>query len=75
MNIELDTVEAHLILGPIGDAQIKESLRAAKHPEDEAASIRAAVLGRVATRIVDQLIPQEDPERVILREEYELGML
>lgn len=75
MNIELDTVEAHLILGPIGDAQIAESLRAAKLKgiDAEAASIRAAVLGRVATRIVDQLMPE--PREVILREEAELGML
>lgn len=74
--LELDAVEAHLILGPIGDAQIRETLTAARTagPDQEAASIRASVLGRVASRIADELIP-EDPRRVILREEIELGML
>lgn len=74
--VELDSVEAHLILGPIGDAQISERLRAARLTGEagEAAAIRADVLGRVAGRIVEGLMP-EDPRDVILREEYELGML
>lgn len=80
MNIELDRVEAHLILGPISEAQIAETLRAAhtSGPDAEAASIRASVLGRVANRIADELLPATltDPvRRHILEQEVELGML
>lgn len=71
ITIELDSVEAHLILGPIGDAHISSCLAAAKG--DEAAGIRAQVLSRVQNRIVDKLMP--DPREVIFREEIELGML
>lgn len=59
ISIELDPVEAHLVLGPIGDQAITERRLAAKLDggAGEAASIRAEVLSRVATRIADALIP------------------
>lgn len=79
MNIELDPVEAHLVLGAISLEQSAETLRAAKRRGEsgEAASIRASVLNRVAERIVDQLMP--DPKADEMRwqhrlEEAELGI-
>jgi hypothetical protein len=78
ITITLSAPEAHMILDPIQQSAQDDQIVAAKSKDEgerEWRSIRAQVRQRVATAIVDQLIPQEDPERVVFREEYELGMV
>lgn len=58
--ITLTDVEAHIVLGPLGEAQFQESIRAAKGNED--AQVRAGILSRVVGQIADGLERQAKPD-------------
>lgn len=59
ITVELDAVEAHLVIGLLSHSQLDESRQAAKlhGQEGENARIRSQVYGRVATRLADLLVP------------------
>lgn len=59
ITIELDAMEAMMILAPIQDRALTAQANAARWtgPEQEVASIAAAVFGRVAARLADALYP------------------
>lgn len=76
IELELTEPDARELLTAVNDAALSWRLHAATSDGMEAgyAEDRARGLQAVATRICDELIP-EDPRRVILREEIELGLV
>lgn len=75
INLTLDVQEAHLLLAAVGEARVTALIQSAGRGDAaEYADVRAKVLGRVATQIVDGM-ESEDPRLHILRQEAELGML
>lgn len=81
MQIDLDSVEAFVVLEAVQDHAMDWLIASAKKgPQGEYAEVRSKVLQRVATRIADVFIPEpvghddSDPRRRILEDEIEFGI-
>lgn len=79
VTLELESWEALMILDPIQLAALDDQAVAAKSTGEkrEHASVRAQVRQRIATSLLDQVIPEtafEQMRREHQRDEIELGM-